>query len=325
MCKVRHKVKTKKIILNTSKNQLDSDGYSLLEVLMALGILGIIMVGMTSIITQSTSSMGRVNALADAVSQIGILKVTLEDPITCRLNFAGKKPPVKNTIIKNKLNNTTLGDPVVNQVAIPPSFLNNNEAVLISNSLIPGMVLGSSGNQILNFKGNFITKIENSIQSKSVIDFPIFATINPVTGEILECSSKSFFNGGSDFNEKVCQLASTSEEEFTYDPMTGTCIPANEERCTAGDSVSARCEPDAIGLVKPILESCKVQNYAGENITYSRSFGGIKKVLPMVPYLCDGNENAKSVKCTLADDLDASAGAVCLACCLYKRKNVEKN
>jgi len=310
------------VSFNHKKFVLVDDGYSLVEVLVSIGILGVAMIGMTGIMIQSANSMGRINALADATSQITILKAALEDPVVCRLNFGGLKPPVKNTIIKNKLNNTTLGNPVVKQVDFPPSFLNLNEAALIGNSLIPGMILGSSGNQILHFKGNFITKIDGAIQTKSVLDFPIFAKMNTTTGIIEECSSRSFFYGGGDFNEKVCKLASTNNEELIYDPKTGSCVPLNEVRCTAGSANSASCEPDAIGLVKTVWESCKVQNYAGENITYTRSFGGDKKVLPMVPYLCEGNESTKSVKCTLADDLEASSGTICMACCLYQRKTL---
>ena len=79
-----------------------SAGYSLIEILVAVGILGIVMVGLTGILTQSTSSMGKVNSLADATSQITLIKSALEDPVACRLNFGGKRPPVPDTDVKNK-------------------------------------------------------------------------------------------------------------------------------------------------------------------------------------------------------------------------------
>jgi len=313
--------KRQKMISVSSNYKLTTThGYSLIEVLIAIGILGIAMLASTGVLNQSASSMGRINALADATSQIAILKSALEDPVVCRLNFGGKKAPIQNTLVKYKINNTTLGLPIIPLQTTAPQTLNSNEAVAIGNTLISGMILGNSGNQILHFKGFFITKIEGSVQIKSVLDFPIFAKIDSTSGDIQECSSKSFFYGGSDFNEKICKLASTSSQELTFDTTTNTCVDANEIRCTAGGPTTASCEPNAIGLVKTVWESCKVQNYAGENITYTRSFGGVKTDLPMVPYLCVGNEKAKSVKCTLADDLNSAEKTVCMACCIYKRK-----
>lgn len=306
------------------KIKLNNCGYSLIEVVIVIGILGFVMAGMTSVMSHSTRAMGKINALADATTQLTLLKTALADPDTCRLNFGGSKPPFQDAIIKNKLNKTTLGSPVVRHEPTPPPFLNSNESVLVGNAITPTIPAGT-GNQVLRFKGNFITQTDGAVQSKSTLDFPIFATINPATGKIVECSTKSFFYGSKDLNEKVCSLASTSKEELVYDPETGSCAPVNEVRCTAGSATSASCDADAVGLVTPTLESCMVQNYSGENITYTRTFNGITKTLPMKPYICDVNASAKSVQCLLADDLDTSKGTVCLACCLYKRKKLVNN
>lgn len=295
-----------------------SPGYSLIEVLVAVGILGVVMVGLTGILVQSTSSMGKVNALADASSQVNLLKASLEDPATCRLNFAGKPLPIPNTTVKYKLTDTTLGDPVIPFSTTPPTTLKSNQAAAVSNVVAPGMVLGTSGNQILRLKTDFVTKVEDSFQAKSVLDFPLFAKIDPVTGFILECSSRSLFYDGVDLNEKICDLASTATNELIYDPITGTCVAQLEMKCTAGSATTATCAPGAVAFADPTWKACLVQNFSGENLTYTRLFNGVPKTLPMTPYICDTNPRSFSVNCLLADDLDTSKGTICLACCMYK-------
>lgn len=306
------------IVLQLHKKRF-SVGYSLIEVLVAVGILGIVMVGLTSILVQSTSSMGKVNALADAASQVSLLKASLEDPVACRLNFGGKIPPIANTTIKYKLNDTTLGDPVIPFSTVPPTTLKNNQAFSVANILAPGMVLGTSGNQILRLKSDFVTKAEDSFQAKSVLDFPIFAKIDSATGAIKECSSGSLFYDGGDLNEKICDLASTDTNELIFDPITGTCVPMLEMRCVAGGPTSASCGVGAVSFAEPDWKGCLVQNFSGENLTYTRLFNGVPRVLPMTPYICELNKSNLTVNCLLADDLDTSKGTVCMACCMFKR------
>lgn len=310
-------LQTRNIVLQLHKKYL-SPGYSLIEVLIAVGILGIVMVGLTGILVQSTSSMGKVNALADAASQVNLLKASLEDPATCRLNFGGKIPPIANTTIRYKLTDTTLGDPVIPFSTTPPTTLKSNQAAAVSNLIAPGLVLGSSGNQILRLKSDFVTKAEESYQAKSVLDFPLFAKIDSTTGAIQECSSRSLYYDGNDLNEKICDLASTSTNELIYDPTTGTCTAALEMRCTTGGPTSATCAPGAVSFVDPLWKTCQVQNFSGENLTYTRDFNGIPKKLPMTPFICETNTSNFSMNCLLADDLDKSKGTVCLACCMYK-------
>lgn len=312
-------LQARNIVLQLHKKRL-SLGYSLIEVLVAVGILGIVMVGLTGILVQSTSSMGKVNSLADASTQVNLLKAALEDPVTCRLNFVGKTPPFPDTTIKHKLTATTLGDPVIpfSFSTTPPTTLKSNQAAAVGNMVTPGMVLGSSGNQILRLKTDFVTKADDSFQSKSVLDFPLFAKIDATTGAILECSSRSQFYNADDLNEKICDLASTDTNELIYDPVTGTCVPQLEMRCNAGGPTTASCGAGAVSFAEPDWKGCKVQNLSGENLTYTRIFDGVPRVLPMTPYICQLNKTNLTVNCLLADDLDTSGGTICSACCMFK-------
>lgn len=307
------------VLLRPKKHFSSTAGYSLIEVLVAVGILGIVMAGLAGILVQSTSSMSRVNALADASTQVNLLKASLEDPTTCRLNFGGKVPPIANTTIKYKQSATTLGTPIIPFSTTPPTTLQNNQAAAVANLVSPGMVLGTSGNQILRLKIDFVAKAENSFQAKSVLDFPLFAKIDPATGTILECSSRSLFYDGNALNEKICDLASTATNKLIYDPITGTCVSELEMKCTAGTATAATCAPGAVSFADPSWRTCSVQNFSGENLTYTRRFNGVERILPMSPYICDPNPANFSVKCQLADDLDISKGTVCMACCMYNK------
>ncbi len=237
-----------------------NSGFSLIEITVALGILGVLVLVVANFSTTAMgffSSMNKTSSIADLMEE---MRFTMAAPNACTKNFGGRPLSMAVPLTLNSVSNYSS-----KLDALTGEFLTSgketNGLKVESIRMVPQLQLTDTV-IVSNLQVEFSKTGEGAGPKTITRKIPIFSKIR--AGVIDKCWIKQEY-ASIEYNQ-MC-TASTGGALNYYDPATGACTLASGQWFT-GTSTSASCPPGAslpkgVQITDLTIYNCKIVEPSG--------------------------------------------------------------
>lgn len=306
----------------------NSNGLTMIEVVVAMGMLGALMFVLMSTINLGLRGVGAIESMQNTSSLNYILKKALGQPTTCKANLGGMKLSIDDPagISLKGLYYPKPGDlekpdkskPIIHIKEVEAKKDSDQKLNIKSISVKP--VANLSTNTMV---ADFVVELESGRDllgpSERVRSFPMYVSVDD-DGKILGCSD--LVEQGPALDDRVCDVS--SEGRMYFNAETGKCESRFEMKWFTGDQTLATCPGEYTRVPEEVMgfrmTVCGIhtppgfKDKSGALDQFKRTYGnGRKEKFRARVGLAWPNSDG-SCSCTFAVDVDTTGMACKIHC-----------
>lgn len=293
---------------------LNESGFMLIQILIGVGIFGIVMAGIMNYLSHATQTEKSVRVISEFNRLVTLSQMALDDVRICTLNFQGipfTTDPAGTEVKIHFYDNAGTQLELITEAG----KVHGNDFTMDSVRLV-SKTQTTDTRHIASLVFHATKKGKFFGSSSLVQTMPVLVTVDDTTGEIKSCYGNYVTGGIQDVDQKICHLI--TDGQMYYDPVAKKCKNRYVQMCFPGGSDTATCGEGSTELYAP--NPCRVDNIHDpkqweETIQREYADGSTRPGYWPKGYKC-AEIAPLSVKCTLAEDVtEVAPGKICNACC----------
>lgn len=284
-------------------------GFTLIEVLVAAGLLGVLVLVLSSALQQGFLGFKSVDNRQSMASQFAEMRMKLGKRNICTGNLKDKVVNLGNEMILNRLDNFDISLNPTGEILFDQTVENTKDIgiVVAKLTLTPKTKL-SKNFLIGEVRIHYQSKGKSLGPDQMSRTFSLALSVNDADNKIVNCGALDETVVAED---RICSVASNGRNYF--DPVSGTCKSRYVDQCFMGSGSSASC-PSGWTIAPAISQTCAS--------TGSDSFSPVNRsytdgaVIPFTPppYRFVPSASGNSGTCAWAADQDYSGWTCGVRC-----------